>query len=79
MGPGYFVLAIMGCGDAGTMCDDIAQRETMYRSEAACIADTEDALEEAAMAPYPVVMAQCRPATQRVAEADSRASGWMTP
>ncbi|NNC73081.1 MAG: hypothetical protein HKN78_09435 [Sphingomonadaceae bacterium] len=75
MGPGYFVLAIMGCADGGSMCAEIGRRETVFRSEAACMAESDAALIEASIEPYPLLLAECRSVTQRVAEAASATAG----
>ena len=34
MGPGYFILAIMGCGDGAALCEDIREAEPIYRTQA---------------------------------------------
>lgn len=72
MGPGYFILAIMGCGDGAALCDDIREAEPVYRSEVACMADSEAALNAATDAPYPMLMAECRRISPQMAEARSR-------
>lgn len=68
MGPGYFILAIMGCGDGAVMCEDIASRESVYRSEIECMADSDSMLEANIEAPYPMVVAQCRSISPQMAE-----------
>lgn len=67
MGPGYFILAIMGCGDAGTMCEQVAREDVIYRSEAACYADSETALIRESNQPYPLLMAECRDLNEQIA------------
>jgi hypothetical protein len=61
MGPGYFILAILGCGDGAAMCEQVAREETIYRSEAACLAGSEDVLIRESSRPYPLLMAECQP------------------
>lgn len=72
MGPGYFILAIMGCGDGAVMCEDIREAAPVYRSETACLADSEAAMRAATDAPYPMLMAECRRISPQMAEARSR-------
>lgn len=69
MGPGFFILAVMGCADSGMMCEEIERRETLYRSEVACMADSEDALVAASEASYPMLLAQCHRVSPQIAEA----------
>ena len=61
MGPGLFVLAVLGCGDSAAMCQQIARKDTVYRSEAACLAGSEEVLVRESSRPYPLLMAECRP------------------
>ncbi len=72
MGPGYFILAIMGCGDGATMCEQIALRETTFRSETACMAETESALDEAMDQPFPLLLADCRRVRPQTVETERR-------
>jgi hypothetical protein len=67
MGPGYFILAIMGCGDAGAMCEQVAREDVIYRSEAACYADSETALIRESHQPFPLLMAECRDLNEQIA------------
>ncbi|MCA1748745.1 MAG: hypothetical protein LC634_04180 [Sphingomonadales bacterium] len=75
MGPGYFILAIMGCGDGAVMCEDIRETQPVYRSEAACLADSDAALDSATDAPYPLLVAECRRISPQMAEARSARAG----
>lgn len=59
MGPGIFLIAIMGCGDGDAPCRTVRTLETPYQTQAACAAATEAALAEAGDADAPVVVAQC--------------------
>ena len=45
MGPGYFVIAILGCADGGSACTPVATLQTRYESQAQCSAATAAALE----------------------------------
>lgn len=61
MGPGLFVLAILGCGDGAAMCEQVAREDTVYRSEASCLAESEEVLIRESSRPYPLLMAECQP------------------
>lgn len=60
MGPAYFVMAVLGCGDAGAMCVDVRDTGRVYRSQIECAAATEAALNDAMDVSYPEVAVQCR-------------------
>jgi hypothetical protein len=64
MGPGIFLIAIMGCGDADSSCQQVRLLETHYASRAECIAASEAALAQNANVDYPTVVAQCVPGRQ---------------
>ena len=59
MGPGIFLIAIMGCGDGGGTCHQVRTLEARYESRAACTAATTAALARATDVDAPVVVAQC--------------------
>ena len=59
MGPGMFVIAIMGCGEGDAPCQPVRQLEARYESQAACTAATEAAVVRNSDVDYPVVVAQC--------------------
>ena len=61
MGPGIFLIAILGCGEAEAPCDTVQMLPARYESEAACVAATEEALLRHSGADYPVIVAQCVP------------------
>ena len=61
MGPMYFVIAIMGCGDGSTACTPVMTVPTRYESEAACEAATTSALLANSNFDFPSLLAQCRP------------------
>ena len=60
MGPGYFVIAILGCADGGTACTPVATLQTRYESAAQCSAATTAALEANTDFDYPTLLARCR-------------------
>jgi hypothetical protein len=60
MGPGYFVIAILGCADGSDACKPVATMPTHYASEAQCTAATADALARNSDLDFPTLMAECR-------------------
>ena len=62
MEPLLFVMAILGCGESDAACREVRVVETRYRTEAECLAATEDELMRHQDLAYPAVVAQCRPA-----------------
>jgi hypothetical protein len=67
-GPTLYVLAILGCGETDDACLQVSVAETRYESLEACMADTAGAVVRSADLPYPVVVAQCRRADQRLSD-----------
>lgn len=63
MGPGYFVIAILGCADGGTSCTQVATLQTRYSTVAECSAATSAALEANTDFDFPTLLARCRPGT----------------
>jgi hypothetical protein len=59
MGPGFFLIAILGCGEADAPCETVRTLETRYESQAACSAATDAAVMRNSDVDYPVVVAQC--------------------
>ena len=62
MAPAFFLMAIMGCGEAEAPCQQVRVLETRYESQAACTAATEAAVTRFVDLDYPVVVAQCHAA-----------------
>jgi hypothetical protein len=60
MGPAFYVLAILGCGEGETACEQIATASSSYESVDACNRATEGELTRHIDAAFPVVVAQCR-------------------
>lgn len=58
-----FLMAIMGCGEGDAPCREVRLLDARYQSQAACMAETEAALSQFSGIDYPVVVAQCRPAS----------------
>ncbi len=61
MGPGFFVIAILGCADGSTGCTPVATMSTRYESREACSAATGAALAASGDYDFPTLLAQCRP------------------
>ena len=70
MGPGYFVIAILGCADGGSACTQVATLQTRYENAEECSAATVPALEANSNFDYPTLLAQCRSASGK-ASADA--------
>ena len=70
MGPGYFVIAILGCADGGSACTPVATLQTRYSTSAECAEATAPALEANSNFDFPTLLARCRPeAAQKAAAA----------
>ncbi len=67
MGPGIFLIAILGCGEDDSACREVQVAAPRYESAAACTAATPQILERYADLAFPNVVAQCRPAGARPA------------
>ncbi len=68
MGPAVYIMAILGCGEAEAACETVATVPAYYRSEEECNAATETEVARRDDVLYPVVVAQCRSATQPVSQ-----------
>ena len=62
MGPGLYVIAIMGCADGGSACTPLTTLPTRYENEAACSAASVAALENGDRFDFPTILAQCQAA-----------------
>ena len=71
MGPAYFVIAIMGCGDGGTVCQTVATPAAHYSSQAACLAARSDALMSNSDLDFPTLLAECLPVSRKASAANS--------
>jgi hypothetical protein len=63
MGAGYFVIAILGCGDGSAACTPVATVPTHYATEEQCDAATADALVRNSDFDFPTIVARCRAVT----------------
>ena len=61
MGPGYFIIAIIGCGDGAVDCRTVAAPAAHYATEQACLAARADALMANTDLDFPTLLAQCLP------------------
>jgi hypothetical protein len=59
MGPGTFLIAILGCGEAEAPCQQVRMLETSYQSQAACTAATDKAIVSNSDVDFPVIVARC--------------------
>lgn len=66
MGPAFYVMAILGCGEADAACEPVGVTEQMYESIEACTEATPDAVNHHSDLAYPVVVAQCQKGDQAV-------------
>ena len=60
MEPLYYVMAILGCGDNGTACQQARVEPVRYRSVAQCQAAMTDVLPRHTDLLFPVVQAACQ-------------------
>lgn len=60
MGPGYFVIAILGCADGSADCTRVATAPAHYATEEACAAATAGVLAQSADLDFPTLVAECR-------------------
>lgn len=67
MGPGYFIIAIMGCSDGATACTPVMTVPARFESESACSAAAPDALIANSNFDFPSLLAVCRPAARPAA------------
>ena len=68
MGPGFFVIAILGCADGSASCTPVATMPTRYESRDACAAATAPALASNSDFDFPTLLAECRPGKAPAAE-----------
>lgn len=61
MGPGYFIIAILGCADGGSSCTQVATLQTRYASAEQCVAASAAVLETNNDFDFPTLLARCRP------------------
>lgn len=69
MGPAYFVIAILGCADGGSACTPVTTLQTHYSTQSECAAASGAALIQNSNFDFPTLVASCREAGPRTAEA----------
>ena len=72
MGPGYFIIAILGCADGGTSCAPAATVPVHYASEDACSAAAPEALLNNSDLDFPTLVAECRSIAAPKSASDDR-------
>ena len=70
MEAGYFIIAILGCGDGGINCQTVATPAAHYASEQACMAARGDALMANSDLDFPTLFATCQPAGRKASAAE---------
>ena len=75
MEPIYFVMAIMGCGDAGDSCQQVRTMPVRYPSAIACRAAMPDQLGRNTDIAFPIVSAACQRSTTLMARNEAPRSG----
>ena len=80
MGPGYFIIAILGCSDGATACTPVMTVPTHYESETACTAAAPGALVANSNFDFPSLLAQCQSVERPAAAGSSSeaAPGWAS-
>lgn len=68
----YFVLAILGCGDAQASCSEARVEPARYQSAAQCRAALPVALARHTDLDFPVISAACRANGPMMAKAEAR-------
>lgn len=71
MEPLYFVMAIMGCGDAGMGCEQVRVERVRYRSVLECRAAMPDVLMRNSDLSFPELTGACQQQGMRMAKAET--------
>jgi hypothetical protein len=72
MGPSYFVIAIIGCGDGAIGCQTVAAPAAHYATEQACLAARADTLMANNDLDFPTLLAQCLPVSRKASSGEPR-------
>ena len=75
MGPGLFVIAILGCADGSADCRPVTTLPTRYESRASCAAATGSALLASTGFDFPELQAECRLVTAPAASRNQPRNG----
>lgn len=72
MGSVFYVMAILGCGDGSTACQEARVEPVQYRTVAECQANLPEALVRNTDLSFPTISASCRQVGTQIARADTR-------
>jgi hypothetical protein len=72
MGPVFYVMAILGCGDGGGQCAQARIEPTRFQSVEQCQAQLPAALARNTDLSFPTVSATCRASGAMIAKTESR-------
>ena len=75
MGPGLFVIAILGCADGSAECRALVTLPTRYQNRATCAAATGPALFASTLYDFPELQAECRSVGAPISGGNGRAIG----
>lgn len=73
MGPAFYVMAILGCGDGGMLCREMRMVDARYISADACAIAAAAMLLANSDLPFPTLAAECRPERGRMVADDAHA------
>lgn len=68
MEPLIYVMAILGCGDAGATCQEARLEPVTYQSAQACQADASNVLMRSTDLDYPTIAVACQSNRERAAQ-----------
>lgn len=68
MEPLFYVMAILGCGDAETACQQVRLADQRFATAEACMAASPSVLLASSDLAFPVVMSECRRSTVTMAD-----------
>ena len=72
MEPIFYVMAILGCGDMQSQCEQARIEPARYRTVAQCQAAMAQVLPRHMDLSFPTIAATCQPRGEQVAQAGSR-------
>lgn len=67
MGPAAYIIAILGCADGASGCQQVATVSSGFRTEAECLSARDAALDAHLHLDFPTIVADCVPASRPVA------------
>jgi hypothetical protein len=69
MGPVTYFIAILGCADGGASCQTVATTAARFDNQAQCVAARDSALDANTDLDFPMLLAECRPASRKASGA----------